>query len=228
MLWLYVQAPFAAFRTFTAGSFRPTAPTMTPSAAYGLLLNLAGVEMRRDDGKSPMTSIGKGLPRVEIALGSRAEAGQHSLFQQLHNYPVGNTGAEHAPACKGNKYNITPVRRAFLSNLRIYIGLRGDEALAEQVRDGLAGRGPARYGLPFLGDNNFLPDRIDLIDSPGPARWWLPVQDHEAPDGPIPEVARLTVTIDRQDLSRTISRLFRPLEAASDLVPAEAWVPVGY
>ena len=35
MLALYVEAPFAAFRTFTAGWYRPTAAFLTPSAAYG-------------------------------------------------------------------------------------------------------------------------------------------------------------------------------------------------
>ena len=51
MMRLRIRAPFAAFRHFTAGSYRPTAPFITPSAAYGLLLNLAGVETRFDDGK---------------------------------------------------------------------------------------------------------------------------------------------------------------------------------
>jgi CRISPR-associated protein Cas5t len=44
-----MEAPFAAFRTFTAGSYRPTAEFITPSAAYGLLLNVAGIEMREYD-----------------------------------------------------------------------------------------------------------------------------------------------------------------------------------
>ena len=51
MIRLRVKAPFAAFRYFTAGSYRPTAPFVTPSAAYGLLLNLAGFDTRYDDGK---------------------------------------------------------------------------------------------------------------------------------------------------------------------------------
>ena len=42
MLLLYIKAPFAAFRTFTAGRYRPTAPFLTPSAAYGLVLNAQG------------------------------------------------------------------------------------------------------------------------------------------------------------------------------------------
>jgi CRISPR-associated protein Cas5t len=94
MLVLRLDAPFGVFRTFTAGSFRPTASFVTPSAAYGLLLNIAGIEMRHDDGKSVATLIRpKGLPAVDIALGARGELPrQQSMFQQLHNYPVGNSG----------------------------------------------------------------------------------------------------------------------------------------
>ena len=125
MICLYVQAPFAAFRTLTAGSFRPTAGFITPSAAYGLLLNIAGIESRLDDGKSPMTLTKKDLPSAKIALGALTFPQVHSLYQQAHNYPVGNTSAEYAPATKGSKYNITPVRREFLSDIRAYICLEG-------------------------------------------------------------------------------------------------------
>jgi CRISPR-associated protein Cas5t len=226
MLWLYVQAPFAVFRTFTAGSFRPTAPFMTPSAAYGLLLNLAGIEMRRDDGKSPMTVIANDLPSAEIALGAIGLPGRHSLYQQLHNYPVGSSGAEHAPACKGNKYNITPARRAFLSSLRACVGLRGNDLLADQVREGLSGSGKSRYGLPFLGDNSYLPDRIDLLPEPRAARWLVPMEpDDEIAAGEEP--MRLTVSIDRADMSKTLSRLYRLNTDQSAAVPERAWTTVG-
>jgi CRISPR-associated protein Cas5t len=227
MLWLYVQAPFAAFRHFTAGSFRPTAPFMTPSAAYGLLLNLAGIEMRRDDDRSPTTLIAKDLPGAEIALGAIAIPERHSLYQQLHNYPVGNTGADHAPACKGSKYNIAPARRAFLSNLRACIGLRGNETLADQVRRGLAGEGQRGYGLPFLGDNNFLPDRIDMLKAPHVARWLVLLREDEVLE-PDEEPMRLTVTIDRADMSKTVSRLYRMGVAETHAVPDSAWTPMAY
>jgi CRISPR-associated protein Cas5t len=227
MLWLYVQAPFAAFRHFTAGSFRPTAPFMTPSAAYGLLLNLAGIEMRRMDDRSPTTLIAKDLPNVEIAVGAIVVPERHSLYQQLHNYPVGNTGADHAHACKGSKYNIAPARRAFLSNLRACIGLRGDENLADQVRQGLAGHGPRLFGLPFLGDNNLLPDRIDILEAPRAARWLAPLSEDEVLK-PDEEPMRLTVTIDRADMSRTVSRLYRMGAAETAVVPDTAWTPLAY
>src|SRR5438552_2555013 len=75
MLCLYVEAPFATCRTFTAGWYRPTATFLTPSAAYGLLLNIAGIESRlreedpEHDGKTPASLIRPGLPRVQLALG---------------------------------------------------------------------------------------------------------------------------------------------------------------
>lgn len=229
MLCLYVQAPFAAFRSFAAGSFRPTAPFITSSAAYGLLLNLAGIEMRApDNGKSSMTSIREGLPPVEIALGALDFPCQHSMYQQLHNYPVGASGAEHAPNTKGSKYNIVPARRAFLSDLRVYICMRQNDGLGQRIRDGLAGK-HRRYGVPFLGDNNFMPDRIVLIDSTAmkPAHWYVPVAPEDDAQSTV-GIARFTVTIDRVDMSRTVSELLRPLVEPSDEVPDGAWLSIGY
>lgn len=227
MLCLYFQAPFAVFRTFTAGSFRPTAPFMTPSAAYGLLLNLAGIEMRDDDGTSEMTLIRSGLPSAMIAFGALEIPLQHSAYQQLHNYPVGNTGKDHAPNTKGNKYNIAPVRRSFLSNLRGYLCLKDNNELAAQVLDGLAGNRPRKYGLPFLGDNNFLPDRIEAVDRIEPAHWFVKLKPDEEGETAA-SVTRLTVTIDRVDMSKTKSVLFYPQREATNIVPEGAWITVSY
>ncbi|MBI2799038.1 MAG: hypothetical protein HYX63_01935 [Gammaproteobacteria bacterium] len=152
---------------------------------------------------------------------------QHSAYQQLHNYPVGNTGTDHEPHTKGNKYNITPARRSFLSNLRGYLCLKGNDELTQQVLDGLAGNIPRKYGLPFLGDNNFLPDRIEAVERIDPAHWFVKVEPED--DGGIAaNIARLTVTIDRADMSMTKSRLFRVSDTASPDVPSNAWVDVGY
>src|SRR3981081_2436212 len=108
MMYLYVQAPFAACRTFTAGWYRPTATFLTPSAAYGLVLNVAGIETRLreedpgHDGKTPASLTQIGLPKVPISLGAPAEEGAdpypivQTIYQQLHNYPVGTSGEERA------------------------------------------------------------------------------------------------------------------------------------
>jgi len=229
MLRLRVQAPFATFRNFAAGSFRPSAPFITYSAAYGLLLNLAGREMRApDDGKSAMTLIAADLPRFELALGvCGALPTVQTVYQQLHNYPVGNSGKEREESTRGNKYNITPARRVVLHRLDALLALRGDERLEANILAGLRGERP-RYGLPFLGDNSFLPDRIDPADEAVEARWLAPLEEGTAMDD-LPEGAmRLTLRIDRADMSRTESGLFRVETEERGAPPVGAWVEVGY
>jgi CRISPR-associated protein Cas5t len=248
VLALYVQAPFATFRTFTAGWYRPTATFLTPSAAYGLILNLAGIETRLDDGLSPMTVTQFGLPSVQIALGAVAEKlpkqSTHSaasgsgnridfpsvqaLFQQLHNYPVGPSGKERKADARGNKYNITPVRREFLSDLRACICLRDNPELERMVLEGLSGQASesvTRYGLPFLGDNSFLIDRIEPLEGPPEARWFCRMT-HEDQVGIKPHTTRLTIWIDRQEMSRTQSALYAPDEQPSCVIPDAAWTPI--
>ena len=226
-LCLEIRAPFAAFRHFAAGSFRPTAPFLTPSAAYGLLLNLAGIEMRKDDGKSAMTLISNDLPSVELAVAARQFPEAQSIYQQLHNYPVGSSGKERKPLTKGSKYNIVPVRRALLSGVDGYIALRGDSDLADRVRRGLAGEFDSRYGLPFLGDNNFLADKINPVDTITPAHWYC-VADETLTLADGQEPTRLTITIDRADMSRTRSKLFAPTAQPVQAIPDTAWITVNY
>ena len=225
MLCLYLQAPFAACRTFATGSFRPTAGFLTHSAVYGLLLNVAGIEMRHDDGKSAMTRIKTGLPQVRLALGALSLPRVQSIYQQLHNYPVGNTSKERAPATKGTKYNIVPARRAFLSGVRAYVCVDAQDDFRRDVEKGLLGESKREYGLPFLGDNNFLLDRLEPVGERRPAHWFVRVGPDE--EGLRDNVTRLTLTIDRLDMSRTKSGLFAPTPPQTE-VPEAAWVEVGY
>src|SRR5262249_37696089 len=122
MLCLYLEAPFAACRTFTAGWYRPTATFLTPSAVYGLLLNVAGFEgglgeeAPGHDGRVPASLTRGGLPAVRIALGVPAggEGNPYprvqTIYQQLHNYPVGTSAGIDAELTRGSKNNIAPVR----------------------------------------------------------------------------------------------------------------------
>jgi CRISPR-associated protein Cas5t len=262
MLLVYLEAPFAAFRTFTAGWYRPTATIVTPSAAYGLLLNVAGIETRLregqegHDGKTPASLIRNGLPAADIAIGSpmfrfhgrrRVPVSETDVFprmqtvyQQLHNYPVGKGNKVEDPEnpgekvyqgdlaarrSGGNKHNITPVRREYLSDVRAVIAIKTDANTECLVRRGLSDNPPRpRYGVPFLGDNAFLIDRLELLTEPGRVRWHEKVTS-ACDAGPRERTTRLTVLIDRADLSRTSSALFAPGEP-SDAVPNSAWVSI--
>jgi CRISPR-associated protein Cas5t len=153
-----------------------------------------------------------GLPRVEIAIGALSLPEVQSIYQQLHNYPVGTTGKERADDCKGAKYNIQPIRREFLSSLDGYICLRGNDALEARVRTGLREgtrwmpEGHPRYGIPFLGDNSFMVDVLQEESSPGPAYWYMRATNDDAGQGE--GRCRLTTWIDRADMTRTQTLLF--------------------
>jgi CRISPR-associated protein Cas5t len=83
-----------------------------------------------------------------------------------------------------------------------------------------------RYGLPFVGDNNFLIDRLEILADPEPVRWYRRIASG-ASGGPRPGVTRLTTYVDRADMSRTLSPLFAPADEATLNPPDDAWSRVG-
>jgi CRISPR-associated protein Cas5t len=222
-MWLRIRAPFAAYRGFQAGVYRSTMPIMPPSAALGLVLNLAGIEMRTGLDKST-TQIREDIPHLQLAIGAvdGSESEVCSLYQQLHSYPVGNSGKETLkPLAKGAKFWIVPVRRELLVGLDIIIGIQEFEDLFERICQGLRGElNDRRYGLPFAGDNNFLFDRIDIIDSPPLTHWYEKMASDSLPRK---RSQRLTVGIDRLDNSKTTSYLFAPIASPSIEPPTLAW-----
>ena len=159
---------------------------------------------------------------LHFAVGMGRSCQLAPVYQQAHGYPVGNSGKELQARAHGQKYWIAPAKREVLVGLRCVVGVRGAADLLNRIPDGLAGTlAGDRYGLPFAGDNQFLFNRIDLVDAPV-ARWFVPVQSGETPK----ESTRLTTRIDRGDASRTKAPLFAPTSTMC-ACPAEAWVDVG-
>lgn len=220
--WLRVHASFAAFRGFQAGVYRSTAPVMPPSTAYGLVLNLAGIEMR-DSLNGVTTLIRSDLPHLRLAVGLVKQSERNTVYQQLHSYPVGNSGKELATLTHGAKYWIVPVRREVLVDYEGVIGVQtSDENLRDKVEKGLRGElNSQRYGLPFAGDNNYLFDRINVFDEP-PANvlWYARFQVN---DTPRKGSYRLTIGIDRKDNSKTTSFIYAPTPELTEAV--WTWTP---
>jgi CRISPR-associated protein Cas5t len=135
-----------------------------------------------------------------------------------------DAGAQYAPFGKGNKYNISPVRREFLSDLCAYICLDENPELEQRVRDGLAGLyNTVRYGIPFLGDNNSMIDILQEEVERKPAYWYEKITEHNE-RRPRSETTRLALIIDRQNMARTISALFSPSSGQTLAIPENAWV----
>jgi CRISPR-associated protein Cas5t len=221
-LYLLLEAPFAAFRWLQAGVYRGTFPVMPPSAAWGLALNLAGIETRaRLD--EVVTRIRPDAPSLDVAVGVVREGERATLYQQLHSYPVGSSGKELQSRGHGQKYWIAPARREVLVGLTFTVGVRGPAMIVERIVAGLAGTLDApRYGLPFAGDNQFLFSRIDVVPSDTRARWFVPLLPGATPK----ESTRLTTVIDRADASRTRMPLYTPMQEPGPC-PSEAWISVG-
>ncbi len=218
---MHLQAPFAAFRWMQAGVYRATSPVIPPSAAWGLVLNLAGVETRLAAGLET-TQVRPDAPALRLAVGTVRPAEVATLFQQLHGYPVGSSGKEFAAKAFGSKYWIAPARREVLVGLNCVVGVQSPDAeLLAMVQQGLRGEAAHdRYGLPFAGDNNFLFDRIDVLPAPPAAHWYARLAPDDAP---VPGSCRLTVGIDRADSSRTSTVLFAPTAVAAAEPPESAW-----
>jgi CRISPR-associated protein Cas5t len=222
-LWLHVRAPFATYSTLRAGTYRDTMPIMPPSAAYGLILNLAGIEMRGNPNQ-PITPIRADLPPLKLAFGR--VAGTFSevsvLLQHMHNYPVGSTGKEHKPKTHGSKHGIEPTCRETIVNLDMMLGIIADPVLISRVKQGLTGEDDLpRYGFPFAGDNSYLFDRIDCMDEPLPSHWFVAIDSNlQLETGAV----SLTVEIDRLSPSKTKSLLFAATKDSLTSLPDHAWL----
>ncbi len=223
-IWLHLQAPFAAFRWMQAGVWRATSPTIPPSAAWGLVLNLAGIEIRSTK-PARTTLIRDDAPCLQIAVGEVTPPSRSVLYQQLHSYRVGSDKKTKALAARthGAKYWIAPVRRELLVDLDVLLGVRAlSDILLDRIVKGLDGRlDTPRYGLPFAGDNALLFDQIQVLPEPLAAHWYEPI----APTGePRQGSCRLTVGIDRGDAAKTSSMLFAPTESTLAEPSSASWI----
>lgn len=164
-LYLHFKAPFGAFKPFQSVEMLATTAFVTHSAAYGLLLGLAGVDRDRKD-----EFIG-----AQIAVGMARMPKRGRTYHQLHVIPQTPTKDEIERA-KGTKQRIRPYWREVLISLEGCIGLK-DERLESLVRQGVDEPQSLDYwGLPFMGDNNFFLERLDVIPEPEKCQWFCPLE----------------------------------------------------
>lgn len=184
MLYLYFKAPFGAFRAFQSIEMVATADFVTHSAAYGLLLGLAGVNRDRKE-ELIGARIALGTWREKLPIRGRS-------YQHLHWFKTegrkskakgGETEKEALARSKGTKPDIRAAWREYLVGLQGYIGL-DHPGLEELVRRGI--NDPERvdyWGLPFLGDNNFFIERLREEVQPGGCEWLCELGGLKQPHG---------------------------------------------
>lgn len=164
-LYLCFKAPFGTFKPFQSVEMLATTAFITHSAAYGFLLGLAGINRDRKE-----EFIG-----AQIAIGMKHTPQRGRTYHQLHVNPQ-NPKADEIQRAKGTKQRIRPYWREVLINLEGYIGLK-DERLEPLVRQGVNEPQTLNYwGLPFMGDNNFFLERLDVIPEPEKCQWFCPLE----------------------------------------------------
>lgn len=222
--WLHAKGPYAAFRLGRYGFYEPTALTISPSSAYGLLLNIAGIDVRASSGKG---KVGR-LPALEVAIGEVAPGVVGSLLQQLHCYTAGESDEAFrkkslggAGKDTGTKIWISPIRRELLCDFEVVLGVRAEEKFLARLREGLSGT-LERYGFPFAGDNNCLFESLEELWVPPTIPWWVRVTQARAH----PRLARLPVSVDHADSTKTAVGTFLPSPPAA-LPPRAAWTAIG-
>ena len=221
-----VRGPFARFQPYSAGTYRATMKFMPHSAAYGLILHLAGIESRLEDSKLLRDPGSAGPPSGRIAVGAVEHFPTVQVnCQQMHNYPVGPTGKKQrliAPA-----RNITSSSRSGSSSPTFVWRSRwtltkicwtGCEPVSSAV---LTGSATSEVSFSLVTGTSrpamsCLPRRPRRHTGSGQS------SDRER-IGDVRHSTYLTIRIDRTDSSKTVSKLFCPVSEATSVIPVEAW-----
>jgi CRISPR-associated protein Cas5t len=179
---LFVEVPFCAFRPYASREYQDTYPVPPPSAVYGMLLSMVGVQREEK-------SLHCG---VEMALAVEKLPQRAKVFRKLRR---GKTLED-----------LRPDYQDLLLDVRLWIWLRDahDRAtvsLPTKITQALAS--PAslrRSGGLSLGESSYLVDTISIKEPPESEGIFL--QPNDAGFYSLP------VWVDHQDASRTQLRRF--------------------
>jgi CRISPR-associated protein Cas5t len=218
MLFIYFKAPFGAFKPFQSVEMLATVEFMTYSAAYGFLLGLAGINSRDPLVKSAYIN-------TRIALGTFNLPRKGRVLQQLHK---GKASSEDTERAKGRKPKIDIFWKELLyDGLEGYIGLDNPE-LEPLITQGINNPQSINYwGLPFMGDNNFFVEKLDIVQEVKECQWFSLLKSSTSPQNQ--RLYYLSVWTDYQNSTNSKSLLFRlvPFTEANLLNRnSDIWVPI--
>jgi CRISPR-associated protein Cas5t len=201
--YLVVEGRSARFAPLAAGAYIPTQKFLPHSAAYGLVLNLAGINARKIIPPPLRLAVGAVGAFPDVLVGC----------QHRHAWLVGNTAKLERP--HGDKDAIKFTRVEYLANLNAAIAVEGELEVLSRVRE-------QRGDTLFLGENDRFASQVRFLDVAPEAYWYRPVaRDERIRD--VRHSTYLTIRIDRVDSSKTVSKLFCPLTEATAEIPDEAW-----
>lgn len=181
-LILHIKAPCGVSRQLSTENHRGTYPILSHTTLYGLLCNLAGVEMREYDSIVGNMVIKDNLPTLGIRIGYVKIPMQSRLFEHtlklMKNAELKNGLGETRRVCR---QFIKPKRSDYLVDLDFYVEVLCDIDLINRMKrylsginvDPIKGTDTTRYGLPFIGSNSCTIQSIDVVDVYPDQLFWV-------------------------------------------------------
>ena len=147
------------------------------------------------------------------------------VLQQLHK---GKASSEDTERAKGRKPKIDIFWKELLyDGLEGYIGLDNPE-LEPLITQGINNPQSINYwGLPFMGDNNFFVEKLDIVQEVKECQWFSLLKSSTSPQNQ--RLYYLSVWTDYQNSTNSKSLLFRlvPFTEANLLNRnSDIWVPI--
>lgn len=227
-----LKAPFFSYREFNTGGYQYTLPVIPHSSAYGLALNLAGIEMKSDVPKKYSGSYvfypAINTPKLEVAVGLISCGGFGALTHQYHRFVVTyrSTKENPRPSPKGNtnttlvakeyggrKFDIGIIQREYLSDFHGVIAVRGNQNLVEKI---IEGTNICYGGIPYSGQRNLFFSEINCVNNV--SAYWFSAKKQN-----ITKAVNLTSSIDRADTTKTKRKIWYIMDEMLITPPDSSW-----
>lgn len=225
LLILNIQAPFASWRSFSTGRAQGVLPVIPPSAAFGLFLNLAGIEMKagvleKMKGNTYFCHPNRDdLPHLEVATGTCSDMSSGELIHHMHGYVQtvskgtlgGKKQKEYEDSFHGRKFSIFLGRRKYLNGYNGLVACRNNPEIISKIRHNLE---HGTDDVPFAGSTNLTFDVIREVDNQE-CHWYVKSETARS----IP----LTISVHRSKKDTSVRRLFTRSGNATKSPPENAW-----
>jgi hypothetical protein len=225
MLIIYIDSPFARFGNLPSSYMRTTDPFINPVQGYHFILMLAGIDSREYLVDLPATSTKNGLPSFKLGIGQIKEPYKNTIASQLHSYNT-NSGRE---IKFGQKNKIDCGKTEILIDIKALLVIDENSYVENRVRDflkngnlSLQENGSPRYGIPYLGDNNFVVDiikEIPIQNVTKEVRWYYKIDRKSMGNKEITPIYNFNLWINRNNPGKAITSLFSLSEPSQDPKP---------
>ena len=182
---LHVKAPMGTSRHYNINKYRATHPVLSLSTLYGMLSNLAGINMRKWDDTCRNNIIRDDLPDMNISIGYAklpivSTLYEHTLKMMENDNYKKKLGDKLVKQCR---QSIEPKRTDYLIGLDFWVTVEADAEIIRRIRnyaingivDPMMNDTCNRYGVLFIGSSNCMVNYIAEDPIPDELFWMVPM-----------------------------------------------------